>query len=356
MSVSIELLNTTLADLKGPMVSAFYQNVPTFRALEKKGRISADGGTLIERPIMSGSPARGTGIFNGDETLDMTRYKKSQKYQVEFHRVVLPINIPKKELMQNKGRLGAIKLIDTYPKVTMDGFTTDYEKYLLTGGSAGIAIDSAELAGFTTFNGQFTAGVGTGVTNGLLDFAAPANQTQTVQNVVKSAANYHFNQAQQITAFATDGISKIRKLYRQCAQYSGKPNGGPDIIVMDDDTFGNYQNAKLDLVRLTALPENTDKSNLIQDVIGVGGVYASNLIDLTTDFVAPTGSEFDPRTGVVYMINTDFLELIHIQKMTISDFTDQIAQQDAVTAKVELHHQMVLTKFPAHGCIAGGAS
>jgi len=173
---------------------------------------------------------------------------------------------------------------------------------------------------------------------------------------VKSAANYHFNQAQQITAFATDGITKIRKLYRQCAQYSGKPNGGPDIIVMDDDTFGNYQNAKLDLVRLTALPENTDKSNLIQDVIGVGGVYASNLIDLTTDFVAPGGSEFDPRTGVVYMINTDYLELIHIQKMTISDFTDQIAQQDAVTAKVELHHQMVLKKFPAHGCIAGGAS
>lgn len=352
MSVSVELLNTTLADLKGPMVSAFYQNVPTFRALEKKGRVSADGGTLIERPIMSGSPARGTGIFNGDETLDMTRYKKSQKYQVEFHRVVLPINIPKKELLQNKGRLGAIKLIDTYPKVTMDGFTTDYEKYLLTGGSAGIAIDSAELAGFTTFNGQFTAGVGTGVTNGLLDFLSPAAQTlaaESVQNVVKSQANYHYNQFQSITSFATDGISKIRKLYRTCAQFSGKPNGGPDIIVMDDDTFGNYQNAKLDLVRLTALPENTDKSNLIQDVIGVGGVYASALIDLTTDFTSPANA------GVVYMINTDFLELIHIQKMQISDFTDQIAQQDAVTAKVELHHQMVLTKFPAHGCIAGGA-
>ena len=350
MSVSVELLNTTLADLKGPMVSAFYQNVPTFRALEKKGRITADGGTQIERSIMSGSPARGTGIFNGDETLDMTRYKKSQKYQVEFHRVVLPINIPKKELLQNKGRLGAIKLIDTYPKVTMDGFTVDYEKYLLTGASSGIAIDSAELAGFTTFNGQFTAGVGTGVTNGLLDFLAPASQTDTVQNVAKSQANFHFNQFQSITAFATDGITKIRKLYRQCAQFAGKPNGGPDIIVMDDDTFGNYQDAKLDLVRLTALPQGTDKGNLLQDVIGVGGVYASALINLSTDFTSA------PAAGVTYMINTDFLELVYIQKMTISDFTDQIAQQDAVTAKVEFHHQMVLTKFPAHGCVAGGAS
>jgi hypothetical protein len=46
---------------------------------------------------------------------------------------------------------------------------------------------------------------------------------------------------------------------------------------------------------------------------------------------------------------------MYIQKMTISDFTDQIAQQDAVTAKVEFHHQMVLTKFPAHGCVAGGS-
>jgi hypothetical protein len=26
-----------------------------------------------------------------------------------------------------------------------------------------------------------------------------------------------------------------------------------------------------------------------------------------------------------------------------------------VTAKVEFHHQMVLTKFPAHGCVAGGS-
>jgi len=350
MAVSVELLNTTLADLKGPLVSAFLQNVPTYRALEKKGRITADGGTLIERPIMSGSPARGTGIFNGDETLDMTRYKKSKKYQVEFHRVVLPINIPKKELLQNKGKLGAIKLIEQYPKVTMDGLAVDMEKYLLTGASAGIAIDSSELAGFTTFNGQFTAGIGTGVTNGLLDFAAPASQSDTVQNVAKSAADFHFNQYQAITSFATDGISKIRKLYRQCAQYSGKPNGGPDIIVMDDDTFGNYVDAKLDLVRLTQVPNNTDKGNLVQDVLGVGGVYASNLINLATDFTSPANA------GVGYMINTDFLELVYIQKMTISDFTDQIAQQDAVTAKVEFHHQMVLTKFPAHGCFSGGAS
>lgn len=350
MAVSVELLNTTLADLKGPLVSAFLQNVPTYRALEKKGRITADGGTLIERPIMSGSPARGTGIFNGDETLDMTRYKRSKKYQVEFHRVVLPINIPKKELLQNKGKLGAIKLIEQYPKVTMDGLAVDMEKYLLTGGSAGIAIDSSELAGFTTFNGQFTAGVGTGVTNGLLDFQAVASQSDTVQNVGKAAADFHFNQYQNITSFATDGISKIRKLYRQCAQYSGKPNGGPDIIVMDDDTFGNYVDAKLDLVRLTQVPQNTDKGNLVQDVLGVGGVYASNLINLATDFTSPANA------GVGYMINTDFLELVYIQKMTISDFTDQIAQQDAVTAKVEFHHQMVLTKFPAHGCFSGGAS
>jgi hypothetical protein len=350
MAVSVELLNTTLADLKGPLVSAFLQNVPTFRALEKKGRITADGGTYIERPIMSGSPARGTGIFNGDETLDMTRYKRSKKYQVEFHRVVVPINIPKKELLQNKGKLGAIKLIENYPKVTMDGLSVDMEKYLLTGSSAGIAIDSPELAGFTTFNGQFAAGVGTGVTNGLLDFLAPGSQTDPVQNVTKSLADFHYNQFNTITAFATDGISKLRKTYRQCAQFAGKPNGGPDIIVMDDDTFGNYQDAKLDLVRLTSLPQGTDKGNLLQDVIGVGGVYASALINLSTDFTAA------PAAGVTYMINTDFLELVYIQKMTISDFTDQIAQQDAVTAKVEFHHQMVLTKFPAHGCVAGGAS
>lgn len=351
MTISTELLNSTFEDFRGPLIMGWQQNTPIRAMLMKKGKMSGgDGGKYVERPLMTGSPARGVGMFNGDEVLDRTRYKKLKRIRVDSHRVVVSINIPNKELRLNTGKAAALRLIDEYPKVTLDGIGVDREKYLLTGKSTGYTIDAAELYGYITLNGQFTAGIGTGVENGILDFVAPASQADLVENYTKSVADAHFNQYGDIGTWATDGIIVLRKVYRACAQYSGKPNGGPDILILDDDTYGNYQSSKADIVRTMKVEDNINKSNMLTDVMGLAGVYPSLLLDLASDF---TGVALD---GVGYFVNTDFIEVIQYEKPSVTPFKDVDSDQDCVTAKYCEQEAMIFTKLTAHGCTSGGAT
>lgn len=350
MSVSTELLNSTYQDFKGPTVNTFSQNVPAISALEKKGKISKEGGSFVERSLMTGSSATGTGIYTGDETLDRTRAKKLGKFRVDFHRIVVPIVIPNKDKVQNQGKKGAVKLLETYVKGAADGVAVDREKYWLTGKSTAFVLPSEELYGSLTLNGQFAAGLGVGVENGYLDFVAPASQTDLVQNVSKSLANFIYNQYGDITGWAIDGVRTLRKVYRACSQFAGKPNSGPDLIVMDDDTYGNYQESKFELLRLMKVSDKTDNGNMVQDVFGLATIYASNLIDLAADF---TGVAAD---GVTYMLNTDWIEIIQLESMELSDFVDAGTDQDGVVSKMSWHEATIFQKPPAHGCISGGAS
>ena len=65
-----------------------------------------EGGTKIERSFSGGAPARGVGVYVGDELLNMTRRQQIRKFEVEPHRLVMAINIPKRELAQNSGKVG----------------------------------------------------------------------------------------------------------------------------------------------------------------------------------------------------------------------------------------------------------
>lgn len=350
MAVSLELLNTTLQDFKGPIVNTYSQQTPTRELLMKKGKISSEGGTYVERGLMTGSPSKGTGIYGGDETLDRTRYKKAEKFRVDFHRVVVPIVIPNKELKQNSGKLAVIKMIENYPKAVADGLAIDDEKFWLTGKTSDMVFASEDFYGFSTLNGQFASGNGTGVEFGFLEFAAAASQTNTLQNVAKSEAARLYNQYGDITGWSTDGEKVLRQVYRRCAQFCGRQNGGPDLMIMDDDTFANYTASKKDIVRLVKVSDQTDKGNLLTDVFALASVYGSVLIDLAADF---TGVAQD---GVTYMVDTNWLEIVQLEKPTLSDFVDAGSDQDGVVAKMAMHEARIFQKPAAHGCVSGGAT
>jgi hypothetical protein len=80
-------------------------------------------------PSAGGAPARGVGVYVGDELLNMTRRQQVKKFQVEPHRLVVAINIPKKELQINSGKLAVIRLIEEYPQMVMEGVKADINKY-----------------------------------------------------------------------------------------------------------------------------------------------------------------------------------------------------------------------------------
>ena len=348
MAITTEVLNTTFADLRGPLVNSFVRSNELFDALMSKARMPMEGGSYIERTFTGAAPARGVGIFVGDELLNMTRRQEIRKFQVEPHRLVVAINIPKKELMFNSGKLAVIRLIEEYPKTTMDGAQADINAYLLTGASRGLVLQTAELRGLLSLNGEVTTGIGAGVSDGLLDFALPANQNETVQSVQKSSTYFHFNQYNDITAWATNGLTNLRKTYRQCAHYAGGMGKGPDLVVMDDDTYGNFEESRLNLVRVKVVEDKTDKTNMLGLDLGVAKVYPSIDLDRTL-FSAPAND------GVTYILNTDFIEFPLAEAPKISDFKERVGDQDVVTALFSMQGNLICTKTPAQGAVSGGA-
>jgi len=351
MTISTELLNTTFADLRGPLVNSFVRSNELFEALNSKARMPMEGGTKIERSFSGGAPARGVGVYVGDELLNMTRRQQIRKFEVEPHRIVMAVNIPKRELAQNSGKLAIIRLIEEYPQTSMEAAKADLNKFLLTGVSRGLAFTTAELQGFLTLNGQKSSGIGTGVKNGLLDFITPASQTDVVQAVKKSNTYFHFNQFNDISSFVSDGMTQLRKTYRQCAHYAGGIGKGPDMIFMDDDTYTNFEDQRSENVRVTLVDDKIDKSNTLGLNLGLASVTSS--IDLDrADFTAGT----DPADGVTYMLNTDYIEFPMLEAPSISEFKERVGDQDVVTAIFAMQGNMICTKLPAQGCVSGGAA
>ena len=348
MSISTEVLNTTFADLRGPLVNSFVRSNELFDALDAKARMPMESGSFIERTFTGGAPARGVGVFVGDELLNMTRRQQVKKFQVEPHRLVVAINIPKKELLFNSGKLAVIRLIEEYPQTVMEAVKADLNKYLLTGVSRGLVFQTAELKGLMTLNGQFSTGIGTGVTHGLLDFVDPASQSQSVQNVTKSSSYFHFNNYIDIATFSSDpGITKLRKLYRQCAHYAGGIGKGPDLIVMDDDTYANFEETRRSQVRVTMVEDKTNKSNMLGLELGIAQVTSS--IDLDrSDF---SGVAAD---GVSYFLNTDYFEFPMHEAPQIGQFEERVGDQDVVTALFSMQGNLICTKLPAQGAVSGG--
>ena len=120
MSITTEVLNTTFADLRGPLVNSFMRSSELWMMLQKKSKMPIDGGTFFERTFAGGAPARGVGVFVGDELLNMQRRQEIRRYQVEPHRLVIAINIPNKELQMNSGQRAVVRLLEEYPKTTLE--------------------------------------------------------------------------------------------------------------------------------------------------------------------------------------------------------------------------------------------
>ena len=126
---------------------------------------------------------------------------------------------------------------------------------------------------------------------------------------------------------------------------------GPDLVVMDDDTYTNFEDSRLSLVRVALVEDKTEKTNTLGLELGVAKVYSS--IDLNRGlsiFNATPAAD-----GVTYILNTDFLEMPLMEAPSITPFTERVGDQDVVTAIFSMQGNLICTKTPAQGCVSGGA-
>jgi hypothetical protein len=350
MAVSADLLNSTLADLSKTVENSFVKSSPFLKELQKSSQIntSSRGGSSIDRAFYSGSPSQGIGISTGYEVATPVALQKTKKYSVGYYEIFVPIVLAGKEIRQNSGSQGAFQLIKTGPLATLDAFNMDFNKYLLTGTTDSLLTATpAAFFGFSTLNGDFAAGTELGTTNGLLDFAVPGSQTDVVQNVAKDAGVSHYNQYGLITAMATDGETVLKSTYRKCLT-SGGSSGGPNLLIMDDASYGNYEVVRKDAVRVVTADAKNDGSDLGTVLYNSKVIYDLNL---SLSAFSGTGTG-----GVTYLLNTKFFELDVLAMPKIQAFQDKLVDQDVMTSKLLFHGALVCTRLPAQGCIGGGAT
>lgn len=353
MAVSLDVLNSTLQDLKGPLLMSFNEKTPLFRWLEKTGRTSSEKGTWIQRMLMGGSPSQMIGLYNGGETFDTTRTEQVKIIKVGTHRFGGAIAIPGLDLETNNGSLGAIKLIKEYPASVIAAMAIDMDRFFLTGVSNGKVLSTSEMQGWNTLNGEkvFSKGV-TGVTNGLIDFVAPASQSETVQDLQKSTSYNYVNQYGQIVGgYAANGRRTIMKTYRQCARFNmAGPDVGPDMMFADDDTYANIEAELATRVRTEIVQKDADEKlgSLTLPYLGGTLVAAQNLV--LSDF---TG---DAVNGLIYLLTSSGFEKIDYKKFDISNFEDRIANQDNVVAKALGQFALVAPNLAVQGAVTGGAN
>lgn len=353
MTISTEVLNTTYRRLKGPLVDTFMRRTPFLDTLYKNNRVrqKVEGGTTVERALMTGSPATGRGILNGTELLNLTRAKRTEQIKIEPHRLAAAIAIPNRELAQNSGELAVMRLIEKYPEAFMKSTDRCLEAFFLSGAAptGNHAFNTAALSGFLTLNGLFSSGVLTGVTNGLLDFVDPASQVETVQGLQKDDAKFYVNQYERISAWRTDGLPKLGKIIRRCGHYS--IDGKPELGFADPDTMVNLEESKRGHVRVDLVDKAQEKSDL--HTITHNGVTFHESLDLDRTLAVFNGTVLADGGG--YVLNPAYFEIVVLEEAELTDFEDMIASQDVVVSRFKFHAGMLCNNPIAQGCFSGSA-
>jgi len=361
MPVSLDVLNTTLADLYaqgGNLQLTTVTRKPLMRQLMDKKRINREsvGGTFIERPFGAGSPAKGKRITIGTEVASLTRRQITKKYQSQTIRLFVPVTIPQRDLKQNDGKQGVVKLIKQYPMATAQQIGEDWEFYLLTGAyhNSGVSvIDSPDFDGAATLNGAVTS---TGGDTGWLQQAAPASQTGNVQGVARDNAINHVNQFAQITSFASDGMIKVASAYDRAQQFS--VGSGPDFGFADDVTYSNLQIYSADNVRITDTDSAVFGSNTGQFIpYKQAKIYnvGVNLDPTNASFTGTPGFSTSAVTGgVLYFLSSDFIEVPYLEIEEAPQFQAIVADQDIVVGRMYWDFQPMIGQLPSHAVIAGG--
>lgn len=353
MTVSADMLNTQLSDLKGPIEHTATQAVPFYDRIVKGGAVADTvKGNYIERTIMGGSPAQGVGIITGTEPIPMSNVDKTQKIRVEPHRIVVALPITKQKMIATSGTAGAMGLIKESLKAVVDLYPVDFESYLLNGVSTGHVFSTTALSGWNTLAGDKTMASGrVGVTHGLLEMDTEALQNGTIQDLLAAQAYGYVNQYGVVTTWASDGRKICRRVTRDCARWNMSKDETTDEIWMDADSYELYEEEQESKVIMQVNKQLGDGSSNLYEVkagLGAKNVRCSKILD-RTQFTGLAAS------GIAYALNYKGFEWHWQQKPTTTDFVDLGPQYDMVAAKIEMQGSLVLRGRRMQGVIVGCA-
>lgn len=346
--------------------------------LAKKNIVLHSGSAPFEEAHLASAGITATPMYSGAESIPMVTTDGLVKTQVSPHMIAANVAFTEKELLsvQKTGDVfvgSAQNLIKMKVDAAIDGLTDDLINWFLVAANNDtarhpyLASNATTLADIITLNGIYAAGTLTGNTHGLLDFAAPSAQSQTVMNLAKGVARHHYNQYRAATDWDTDGMATIRKVVADCSTFNKgmKARGSfPDLGICDPETFSKILDAAKANVRTASANDNGEVKapGLLVTELNDIRVHSTTMMNGTT-----LNSAGASGTGTMYILNTNYLKWIttldpeavpgkdgametrlkmfHVGKPKSTDITGT----RGIIVPITLYGNFHLSELPAHG-------
>ena len=356
MPTNADVLNFATQKLIPKWTEQFYQHHPVLDKIILKGNIerSRHGGPYIEFPVVTNGPGAVTRIETGSEVYSSTRRTIGARGRVYAPRMVYSFVIPGKDLAEATGETAIARLIKVYPEAALMEFHEYIVGQFVNGNGS-----TNNVQGFLTLNGDTTYNTTGSAEAGVFDFAAKASQTDTVFNLAKegtSGTTGWYNQYQNVSSFATNGRSQMRRVYWD-ASLQGKQGGPVDVMLGDIVSFNNYYDDLDDQIRYQVKSDG-EKGKAVRQ--GLMFQEAEFYVEPELDYSLST---FSSRTGVIYFLKSDTWHLYTMGEdsgmETRGDFAFRgpvkVPGQDAWEWEIVLSMQMYCDRLNANGCVAGTA-
>lgn len=286
---------TQFIEKKGVIQDAIFASNPVFYELKTKGRVKASGGERVQVNLMYGKNST-AGSYSRYDVLDISPQDGLGAAYFPWAQESVAVSIDGLSILQNAGPEKIKDLISSkMEQATMSVAETMNEQ-----------LWDAEAAG-----NEVTGNSGKNILSiPMLVDADPDRDTAAIGGLNPSTYAWWNNQAFDYGASNTFSIfkSKLNHAYNTC-QNEGRLGGGPDLIVMDQQAYENYEASLEDYKRYMTDGEATAGFESLR-YKRAKIVWDDRVPD--PEYNSFAGANYDNSNwaaGAIYLLNTKFIGL-----------------------------------------------
>lgn len=358
MGISPDVLASALNELMPTYSELFVKWHLLLEKVLDKGNM--DRATLKgpkrEFAVVTDGPGQVTEIATGSEIIAGGRAQNAHRGNVIAPRLIYAFDVPGKDLAEANGEMDLARILQHYPELALADFHELISNQLGTGSGTG------NVGGFVTLNGNTTFTPQGESRTGIFQFAAPAAQAATIHGLDQSTVSGWYNQYQDISSFATNGRSQMRKAYF-AASRQGKTLGAVDLMIGDETSYLNYIEDLDDQVRVVKVEGDKAPAQVRQGIKFLDAdFYLDDSIDVSATAYTSGGSP--AADGVIYGFKTPTWHLFTLghdaQKESKGDFAVRgpfrIPDQDMWRYEIVLMMGLHTTQLRANFAVTGAAT
>ena len=358
MAISPDVLATALNELMPAYSEMFVKWHPLLDNILKGGNMdrSALKGPKREFAVVTDGPGTVTQVQTGTEIIAGGRTQNGHRGNVVAPRLIYAFDVPGKDLAEANGEMDLARILQHYPELALADFHERIAKQLGTGNGPGVG-------SFATMNGNATFNPDGSSRDGFFEFAAVGSQSNVVHGLDPATVTGWNNQYEDVTSFATNGRSLLRKAYF-AASRQGKTLGPVDLMIGDEQSYLNYIEDLDDQVRVVKIEGDKAPGNVRQGVKFLDAdFYLDDAIDISDPKYTVVGSSTAAGAdGVIYGFKTPTWHLFTMghdaSRETKGDFAvrgpfripDQDLYRYEIVLMMGLHTTQRRANFAVTGC------